>query len=147
MSLSQNLSQEKRKKLERFARLRPIVPALPAGKPSDQMLVRSLAALADALRTSGETAALQVRLVSERRELARTLALSPTQVGVVSGPGRRANLEIVLSPDDWWSIARGEVAPAAVFLMGRLAIRGDCKLARRIYRHLAAAKGVVDVPA
>ena len=138
------LSEEKVRKLARFARLRPVATPSRA-TPSDAAVRRSLSSLGRALRRPGEAASIHVRVVTGGRELARTLVLSPGRADVVAASAERPNLEVILSRDDWWAIACGETSPAAIFLMGRMRLRGDCQLARRLYRRLATARGSTDV--
>jgi len=139
------LSAEKREKLERLARLKPVVAGSKTGTPSDAAIRQSLSSLGRALRRSGETASIRFRLVTSGRELARTVRFSPGGAEVATDAPGRSSLEVVLSREDWWAIARGELSPAAVFLMGRMRLRGDCALARRFYRHLAAGRGPADL--
>jgi hypothetical protein len=143
------LSPEKRSKLERFAKLKPVAPRSPKGSPSNAALGRSLASLGRALQTADEAASIRFRLLAAGgagRELAQTLVLAPGRAGVVAALPGPPTLEVAMSRDDWWAIARGEASPAAVFLMGRMGLRGDCQLARRLYRRLAG-KGIADVRA
>ena len=139
------LSAEKQRKLDRLARLKPMVAGSKRGSPSDAAVRHSLSALGRALRRSGETASIRFRLVAGRRELIRTVVFSSGRAEVAADVPGRPNLEVTLSRDDWWAIARGDLSPAAVFLMGRLRLRGDCALARRFYRHLAGPTGSADV--
>jgi putative sterol carrier protein len=138
------LTPEKKKRLDRLAKLKPFAPKGPAGPPSDAALRRSIASLGQALQGSGEAASIHLRLVAGHRELARTVVVSSGRAEVLSDSPARPSLEVALSKDDWWAIARGETSPAAVFLMGRMRVRGDCELARRLCRHLASSTGSVE---
>src|SRR5215468_10746667 len=98
------LSADKRKKLDRLARLKPMVAGSKTGSPSDAAVRHSLSAL----RRSRETASIRFRLVAGRRELIRTVVFSSGRAEVAADVPGRPNLEVTLSRDDWWAIARGD---------------------------------------
>jgi hypothetical protein len=126
------------------SKLKPVAPTSRKGLPSDAAVHQSLSSLGRPLRGPGETASIRFRLATGGRELARIVVVSPGQAEVVSeSPGGRISRLSCRGRTGGRSLAPRR-PPAAVFLMGRMRLR-DCQLARRLYRHVAAAKGSAAV--
>jgi hypothetical protein len=58
--------------------------------------------------------------------------------------GDAVDIEVITSPETWLAIASGQLAPLDAFTGGKMRVRGDYKLARRIMLHLAAGPGRTD---
>ncbi len=52
-----------------------------------------------------------------------------------------AGFEVITSPETWLAIAEGTLAPLDAFTGGRMRVRGDTGLGRRVMTYLAAGAG------
>ncbi|MEU5877661.1 SCP2 sterol-binding domain-containing protein [Spirillospora sp. NPDC047279] len=70
---------------------------------------------------------------------------------LTASPGRaggdrvsRPDVEVVIAPETFWKMAEGAYSPVAALQDGRLRLRGDMTLAKRLLRFLAGPGGSVD---
>jgi putative sterol carrier protein len=117
----------------------------------------ALLSLARQLADTPERGRVQLRLVGRSESESETwdVELAPkgakaakrTKAGKTSrrAGGKLPDLEIVTRAETWDCIADGSLSPLEAFLGGRLRLRGDAELAKRIVRHLAADDGEVDI--
>jgi hypothetical protein len=114
-----------------FARLAPLVPR---DKAPD--LGGSLGELATALKGAKSAVKLHLRFVTggETAEVVEHWE-------VAGGKARRqkpgkADVVVVMRPETWMQIARGELAPYDALLAGKLRVGGDLEAAKELVRHL-----------
>lgn len=125
---------------EVFVRLRPLV-GVAAGEAE-----ASFDALATGLRDATFGCTIRVTLLSgpnDEHEHHGT-------VSVRDGSAQRAgdadpvDVEVITAPETWLAIASGQMAPLDAFISGKMRVRGDYRLARRVMLHLAAGSGRTD---
>jgi putative sterol carrier protein len=122
-----------------FATIRPLTT--PRGRKLDDTIEQFAAALA------GGSESGSVRLTIRGGEDPRQFAIDLGRKSA-SSKARRADkpdLEIVLQETTWWEIAEGRLSPADAFRRGKMRIRGDVRLAGRLYKFVAADDGVTDI--
>jgi putative sterol carrier protein len=49
------------------------------------------------------------------------------------------DVEIITTPETWWEIATGKLAPHDAFLTGRMRVRGDTSMAQNGLKQAAAS--------
>ena len=94
--------------------------------------------LTDLLGDSGESAVVQFRIVDRSSRAAWTIQIRPKSSRLLSQPAEQPDLEIVLRATTWQEIADGELSPIAAFRGGRMRVRGDYELGRRLLGRIAA---------
>jgi putative sterol carrier protein len=113
-----------------FARLAPVVGQEKAN------IETSLRGLATALKGAEAEASLHLRLVSG------TETETIDHWEIAGGKARRAepkgaDVVVVMRPETWLAIARGELAPYEALLSGKLRVGGDFKAAKEMVRSLS----------
>lgn len=132
--------------MERFATLRPLT----SRRRND--IGDTLHELAGRMAGTEEKGRVQLRLVGLEDEPTFTVELGAKRAKSARGTkaaarkrDERPDLEIVTHAETWSCIAEGTLSPLDAFLSGRLFLRGDAYLAKRLVRHLASEGGIVDV--
>jgi hypothetical protein len=98
----------------------------------------NLANVADRLGKFDKTADFRITVGDGESSESWTLALSPNGSTVSRTGKKRADLELLTTPDVLAQLASGRISPLAAFAGGRMRVRGDIMLARRIARALRA---------
>jgi putative sterol carrier protein len=112
-------------------------------EPSAGQLDSTFNKLAEFLADAGEKGDLLFRLVGD----------GPRQYSVSLGKdkptvGRKADhpaLEVVVTAQVWQQIAAAEISPLTALIEGKLRVRGDLELGKRLLRHLAGSEGRVEI--
>jgi hypothetical protein len=78
--------------------------------------------------------------VAERRGWTISLAEPAVRTGRVDRP----EVEVLASVETFWRLVDGSYSPVEAWRDGRLRIRGDEQLGKRVLRHLAGPEGKVD---
>lgn len=137
--------------MNRFALLKPL-----AERRRDDA-GDALRNLARQLADTSERGRIRLRLVGRTEDESQTwdVELAPRRGAKVAKgaragkasrrAGKAPDLEIVTRAETWDGIAEGSLSPLEAFLCGKLRLRGDSELAKRIVRHLAADDGEVDI--
>jgi hypothetical protein len=111
---------------------------------------RTINRLGELLAPSKIRGALQLRLLDVHTGAERSGADRARFLNVVlDGTGFKCGTEAIDKPDlellttseVWAEIARGELAPIAAFLAGRMRVRGAVRFAQRVHKHVAAGEG------
>lgn len=127
-----------------YARLRSLVTA--TDEPTDQAIQAVLDQAADRLSDFDESAVVQVRLVPARgAPRAWSMRTGGDQRRAEAGRAERPDLEVVTSAETLQRVADGSYSPIQAFIDGRLRVRGDAELGKRVVRHLGGPDGDVDV--
>ena len=113
-----------------FARLAPLV-----GQEKTN-IETSLRGLATALKGAKAKASLHLRLVSG------TETETTDHWEVAGGKARRAepkgaDVVVVMRPETWLAIARGELPPYEALISGKLRVGGDLEAAKEMVRNLS----------
>ena len=114
-----------------FARLAPLV-----GQNKTEDIETSLRGFAAALKGAKTKATLHLRLVSGTE----TEIIDHWEIA--GGKARRAGTKgadvvVVMRPETWLAIARGELPPYEALLSGKLRVGGDFEAATEIVRQLS----------
>lgn len=124
--------------MDRYARLQPLT------RSSERSVESSFKALASALRGSREEGILQFRLVGGKERRYR-LKMTKTSCSFDTRISKSFDLEIVTRAQTWHEIARGKLSPIEAFVRGKLRVRGDAELGKRLVTELTEDDGVVDI--
>jgi putative sterol carrier protein len=121
-----------------FARLKRLV------EPGEEDIEKAFARLSDLLKATGEQAEVQVDIVGARRTDRWTVSLEPRAAAASERAARHPDLRVLVAQGTWQQIAEGDVSPLDAFLSGRLRLRGDAELAKRLLKRAGGA-GETDV--
>ena len=110
------------------ARLRPLVGA----DPDD--VQATLRAMLERLERHKIPATVRLRFEGEHDATGWTLDSRTRELQ--EGIGARCDLEVRPSPETWLAIAMGRLAPLDALAQGKLAVRGDTRLATHLYERL-----------
>jgi putative sterol carrier protein len=77
----------------------------------------------------------------KRQERYFTIVVADNKVKIKTGESEAADVELITTPDTWWEIAAGKLAPHDAFFNGRMRIRGDFGLAQDMLKSAAASTG------
>lgn len=84
----------------------------------------------------GRQLQLQFSILDDDTEepTAWTVAIDKKDDGkAAQGPSEQADVEIITRAETWWEIAEGRLSPLKAFVSGRLRVRGNIELAKRIF--------------
>lgn len=120
-----------------------VVRSLVDGPTDDEEAV--VRRLGEAIGATGGGGCVQLSLGgpdedAERREW--RLPLDPAPPG--AGGTGSGDVWLHTAPETFLAMAAGSYAPVQAYLDGRLRVRGDVDLAKRVLRHLAGPEGRVD---
>jgi putative sterol carrier protein len=102
--------------------------------------------LADLLHSFGEQATVNIRLVGVSGTRIWHLKLEPEQTMAVEGAVENPALELIMRPTTWTEIATGSLSPLLAFGSGRMRVRGDVGLAKRLLKYVASSSdAIVDI--
>jgi len=109
-------------------------------------LAGTFARLGEILAPSKLRAALKVQLLDDQREPARRTSYFTVTIGggkakVTTDQAAKADIELITTPETWWEIAAGKLAPHEAFRRGRMRVRGDFGLAQDLLKHAAGSRG------
>lgn len=112
------------------------------GSDAEETVRRLAAEMTDA----GESGSLRLSLGgheegAERRAWMLSLDGGDAEVGA---NGSSADVELLTALETFQRMADGSYSPVQAFLDGKLRVRGDVSLGKRILRHLAGPGGLVD---
>ncbi len=128
---------QRQEALKRFAKLKTLVRT--KGKRSNEAAVTSaVESLGGKLRKDLGIRVLQFDIRSGSRFRSWHVKLLDGQAKCGKGGADRPDVCFRMSMKDALDIASARVAPAQVYLEGRMVVQGDCRLARRVYVQLAA---------
>jgi putative sterol carrier protein len=103
--------------------------------------------LASALGDAGETGSMGLSIGGDDESSERsvwTLSLDQTTAQRGGNGSLASDVTLLTAPETFHRMATGSYSPVQAFLDGRLRVRGDIDLAKRILRHLAGPDGRVD---
>jgi putative sterol carrier protein len=125
--------------MKRYATLRPLA------RRSRADVGDALRAMAAALAKTEERGRVHLRLVTDGKVEAWTIELGAKGGKVSESATGKPALEIVTRAETWAKIADGELSPLEAFLTGKLRVRGDAHMGKRIVRHLSGGEGEVEI--
>jgi len=123
--------------VQRYARLPALIEA-PASE-----VAASLSRLADLLSAFEEAATINLHVVGASGTQRWHLALGGQRATADEGTAQDPSLEVITQVDAWAEIASGSLSPLLAFGSGRLRIRGDIGLAKRLLRFLATSPDAI----
>lgn len=132
------LGVERKRGTKQYATLRPLTKAgvTDLGKGFQRML--------GSLKKSEDRGRIQFRIVDRKPEH-WVLDLYPGRSTVRRAEVRDPDFELVTRKETWDAIASGTLSPAEAFLHGKMRIRGDVQLGKRVFERLAAPGGDFEI--
>jgi putative sterol carrier protein len=124
--------------MQRFATFRPLTQRLRSE------IGETLRGMSASLRQTRERGRIHFRILDATGRTDWTLELGKASKVVERAVGK-PKLEVVTRADTWHLIAAGELSPLEAFITGKLRLRGDVEMAKRIVRHLAISEGEIDI--
>ncbi len=111
----------------------------PLIKPKSRALKTSMTRLASELQGTSERGILQFRVLDGATRHVWCLRLKDKTVAQPGPTEETPDLEIVLRQDTWQEIACGQLSPVDAYLGGRLRVRGDYEMAKRLLRSVSVS--------
>lgn len=125
--------------MRRFATFRSIA------EPSREQLAESLQKIGEQLTGTKERGTVQLRVLGTTgRDETWTVDLGDAGVSVSKTATEKPVLEIVTRGETWSRIVSGAISPIDAFVTGKVRVRGDTELAKRLVLHLAGGEGDVN---
>ncbi|MCA1675343.1 MAG: SCP2 sterol-binding domain-containing protein [Actinobacteria bacterium] len=122
-----------------------LVRSLTDGQGSDVDL--TVERLATAVSDAGDRGSMQLSLGADEEGSERsvwTLSLDEATAKRSTTGSVASDITLLTAPETFQRMAEGSYSPVQAFLDGKLRVRGDMDLAKRILRHLAGPDGRVD---
>lgn len=110
--------------------------------PGPRDVAKTLDRLGELLAPSKLHATLQLRLVHDSvgdKTSSVRLMLEGEKTRTSSERVDNFDVEIITTPETWWEIATGKLAPHDAFLTGRMRVRGDTRMAQNVLEQVAAS--------
>lgn len=123
----------------RYASLRPL------NEPSLREFERAFERLGELLEKSGERGRLQFQIRSAEARRYWSFELAAEGCRLRAEPVEKPDVEIITQAETWWQIADGTLSPVEAFGRGKMRIRGDLELAKRLYKKLATGEGSTEI--
>jgi putative sterol carrier protein len=105
----------------------------------------TFARMAELLKNSEEKGCVQFRILDKDQHRYWNLRLDPKDCSVRAEKVNKPNLEIVTTVETWRQMAGGKLSPLLAFVRGKMRIRGDEKLGKRLLKQLASSEGKTDI--
>jgi putative sterol carrier protein len=125
-----------------YARVRSVAEGI--DRSAADGLDTVMARVAVATGAAGERGVLQVSLSHNGNGGRHRWAVSLEDHQARAVGADRPDVEMLTSVETFWQLADGSYSPVEAFLNGRLRVRGDKQLGKRVLRHLAGPEGSVD---
>jgi putative sterol carrier protein len=122
-----------------------LVRGLTEGHGSDADLV--MQRLATAIGGAGETGVMRLSLGGDEEGSERSvwmLSLADATAERSANGSVASDVTLLTAPETFQRMAEGSYSPVQAFLDGKLRVRGDIDLAKRILRALAGPEGLVE---
>ena len=125
--------------MQRFASFRPLI------RTSRDDLRESFQQMGQILLEAKERTRIHFRLLDAGKRVAWTLDVGAGKPTVQDKHVGKAKLEIVTRTGTWGDIAQGKLSPLEAFVEGKLRVRGDIAMAKRLLKHLCESDGVIEI--
>jgi hypothetical protein len=123
--------------MTQYATLRDFVQD--RAKRSPDELEHALQRAAKALADSGEEGLVQVRILGEQGPRHFHFKLTPKRCTLHMEEAEKPTLELIGLEETAWSVLDGSLSPLEAFRQGKMRIRGDVALGRRLLRQIASS--------
>jgi len=133
------MAKKKRAKSEKYVTIRSLL----GRKKAD--VGETFERLAELLKQSAETGSIQFRIVDKDQPRYWNLRLDAQGCTVHLDKVNKPSLEIITKVETWLQIAGGKLSPLIAFARGKMRVRGDEKLGKRLLRQLASSEGQIDI--
>ncbi|MCP4269529.1 MAG: hypothetical protein GY777_28825 [Candidatus Brocadiaceae bacterium] len=141
-------AEEKRKKLNRYAKIQNVTGVAKKAKPTGADLQNAITRLSKKLVTFAEDLRMEVNVTKGAKRSTWSINKIQNKIQnkteVTAAPSANPELTVTVSQEDAWNILSGAVSPAEVFLKGNMIINGKCVTARKVYAKLGG-RGETDV--
>ena len=106
---------------------------------------RVLQNMAKSLDKSEDTGQVQLRIIDKKVSVCGALKLTKKGAEVSADIVDNPDLEIITDDQTARAIVKGTRSPVQAFLEGKMRVRGDRELGKRILQALGSGKGAVDI--
>jgi putative sterol carrier protein len=125
--------------MQRFASLRPLI------EPGQTDLDRAFKTMATSLEGLPERAVVQFEILSGGDRRYWSVELSRGAGRVEAGKSESPDLAVITRESSMRQIADGSVSPLEVFARGKMRLRGNMGLAKRLFKSLASPEGITEI--
>jgi putative sterol carrier protein len=101
--------------------------------------------MAEMLKKSADNGSIQFRIVDKDQHRYWNLRLDAQGCSVHVERLNKPDLEIITKVETWLQMAGGKLSPLIAFARGKMRIRGDEKLGKRLLKQLASSEGKTDI--
>jgi putative sterol carrier protein len=101
--------------------------------------------MAELLKDSPDNGSIQFRIVDKEQPRYWNLSLDAQGCTAHFDRLNKPDLEIITNAETWLQIAGGKLSPLIAFARGKMRIRGDEKLGKRLLKQLASSEGRTDI--
>jgi Putative sterol carrier protein len=109
--------------------------------PTEKDLGTTFQRMAELLEGSDEPARVQFRILNGEKQLCWCLELGPKACHVRAKSIDHPDFEMITNAETWWQIAEGSLSPLRAFTQGKMRVRGNIELGKRILKRLALSEG------
>jgi putative sterol carrier protein len=110
--------------------------------PTERDLGSTFQRMAELLGGSDERARIQFRILNGARQLCWCLELAQQVCQVRTEIIDHPDFEIITKAETWWQIAGGSLSPLRAFTQGKMRVRGNIELGKRLLQRLASSEGI-----
>jgi len=114
-------------------------------EPRESELGAVFQRMAEFLGEPEEQARVQFRILSGEEPLYWSLELEKKACEIRAERMDKPDLEIITRAETAWKIASGSLSPLEAFVQGKMRIRGDIELGRRLLKQLTSSEGELDI--
>jgi putative sterol carrier protein len=109
--------------------------------PSRKSLGETFHRMAELLHENAadEAAHLQFRILDGDRSSVWTLASVRKRWQVGEEEIKKPDFEIITDAETWWQVADGKLSPFRAFLQGKMRVRGDVELGKRVLARISTS--------
>jgi putative sterol carrier protein len=121
-----------------FAAMQNLAPS------GERDVTKALHRLGELLAPSQLHATFQLQLVHDavgEQTSSVRLMLADGKATISSERVDNPDVEIITTPETWWEIATGKLAPHDAFFSGRMRVRGDTRMAQNMLKVVASPEG------
>ncbi len=112
--------------------------------PTERDLGTTFQRMSELFKKTGEQARLQFQILSDEGQKFWSVEITAKGSKVHAGSVDNPDFEIITSPETWWQIAEGALSPLRAFTQGKMRVRGDIELGKRLLQKLASSESNPD---
>lgn len=113
-------------------------------EPTDRELDATFQRMAELLEGADEEVRVQFQIFSGEKQLLWYLEPVEQVYQVRAERVDHPEFEIITKSETWWQIAQGSLSPLRAFIQGKMRVRGNIELGKRLLKQLASPEDLSD---